>query len=92
MLKLSPTTLKKTLLEFITNYIGSSKDFIVQLDITNYCNLACAHCYHPHHANNGALQLHEWESALHQIEELVKAIGVKPDFTICGGEPFTSPC
>ena len=40
----------------------------VQLDITNACNLTCAHCYHPHHSNKGSISLSNWEDIIEQVE------------------------
>jgi sulfatase maturation enzyme AslB (radical SAM superfamily) len=34
--------------------------FHLQIDITNACNLACTHCYLPHHKNSGALKFEDW--------------------------------
>lgn len=63
----------------------------IQIDITNACNLACAHCYHANHENIGALKLNDWKAVLIQYKDLLKALGRNPSIIICGGEPLTSP-
>ncbi|MBI5300250.1 MAG: radical SAM protein, partial [Deltaproteobacteria bacterium] len=60
----------------------------IQLDITNACNLACVHCYHPHHKNQGALTYEQWLQVLEQYKQLLKKLRMKPSITICGGEPL----
>lgn len=63
----------------------------VQLDITNACNLACVHCYHPHHRNQGALGYEQWLQVLDQYEALLKKLRMIPRVTLCGGEPLLAP-
>lgn len=63
----------------------------IQLDITNACNLACVHCYHPHHKNQGALTYEQWLQVLEQYKQLLKKLRMIPSFAICGGEPLLSP-
>ena len=61
--------------------------FSVQLDLTNACNLRCVHCYHPDHANEGALSTDDWLLALEKIRSFAKKVGATPKFALCGGEP-----
>lgn len=75
----------------IFNWIGNNRFISMQIDITNFCNLACTHCYHPHHTNKGALSLHEWIGIIDQYEALIKRLSQKGHIIICGGEPLTSP-
>lgn len=75
----------------VVSFIGRQKYLSIQLDITNACNLACKHCYHPHHKNNGALNFEQWKQILDQYESLLKTLALEPSIIICGGEPFTSP-
>ncbi|WP_245676863.1 radical SAM protein [Oligoflexus tunisiensis] len=63
----------------------------VQLDITNACNLACTHCYHPHHSNKGFISIAQWSDILDQIEAFLRKYSFNPYFMICGGEPLISP-
>lgn len=72
-------------------YIGGQEYMAIQLDITNACNLRCAHCYHSHHKNNGALDLNGWLEVLEQYEEFLKKLKLKPSIVLCGGEPTISP-
>ena len=59
--------------------------------LTNACNLRCAHCYHPHHKNEGALSLGEWQGVILQYKSLVEKMRYRPAIVICGGEPLASP-
>lgn len=63
----------------------------IQLDLTNACNLACSHCYHPHHSNAGALSLANWSKILDEYEKLLGFMNARPNIAICGGEPLLSP-
>ena len=63
----------------------------VQFDITNACNLACDHCYLPHHKNQGALTYEQWVRVLDQYEQLLKKLRMQPRVTLCGGEPLLCP-
>ncbi len=63
----------------------------IQLDITNACNLSCAHCYHAHHKNSGALTYEQWISVIDQYQCLLKKLHMEPRITLCGGEPLLCP-
>lgn len=64
--------------------------FCFQFDVTNHCNLRCRHCYHPHHRNQGALTLLQWQGIIAQAAELLKHLHRRPTFVIGGGEPLLS--
>lgn len=71
---------------------NSRREFLdFQVDITNHCNLQCAHCYHPHHNNDGALSQDEWFQVIDAYKNLLNKLKRAPSFVICGGEPTTSP-
>ncbi|MGK5086889.1 radical SAM protein [Bdellovibrionota bacterium FG-2] len=63
----------------------------IQLDITNLCNLRCAHCYHPNHVNDGAIDLPEWINILNQYFVMITRLRFRPMILLCGGEPALSP-
>jgi AdoMet-dependent heme synthase len=63
----------------------------IQIDITNACNLACLHCYHAHHNNQGAIGLEDWKSILLEYKDLLSKLKRAPDVVICGGEPLLCP-
>lgn len=71
--------------------LKTDKYLPMQIDITNFCNLSCTHCYHPHHKNDKALSLKEWIGIIDQYSVLIKKLYAKPYIIICGGEPLTSP-
>lgn len=75
----------------IAKWIGMNKKFPIQLDITNLCNLRCAHCYHPNHNNSGAIKLEQWKSILDQYFGLIDDLGGRAEVIFCGGEPLISP-
>jgi AdoMet-dependent heme synthase len=75
----------------ILKFTGSQNFLIIQLDITNACNLRCVHCYHPHHQNQGALDFEGWLGILDQYEALLRKLYLQPAVIFCGGEPLTSP-
>lgn len=83
--------LKEFVVRSLMNFTGSQKFLTTQLDVTNACNLTCAHCYHAHHNNEGALDFAGWRSILDQYERLAKKLYLEPCFVICGGEPTISP-
>lgn len=72
-------------------WIGNDRFLSMQIDITNFCNLSCAHCYHPNHSNNGNLSLNQWINILKQYEALLNKMNLRGHIIICGGEPFASP-
>lgn len=76
---------------FLLKRINVDRFLPIQLDITNACNLRCVHCYHPHHKNDGALSLNEWNEILSQYKALVQKMRFRPSVVICGGEPLVSP-
>lgn len=63
----------------------------LQIDITNACNLACEHCYHSHHKNDGAIKIQDWINALKDYRQTQLSLSFTPDISICGGEPTLSP-
>lgn len=81
----------KPIQEGVLSYIGAPEFLSIQIDITNACNLDCAHCYHPNHSNEGALSFDEWVHVLSQYKALCEKLRRKPDIIICGGEPTFSP-
>lgn len=75
----------------LLRFIDVGRPLAIQMDITNYCNLRCIHCYHPHHRNDGAIALSDWIKILDEYEALRKRMGFKPLLILCGGEPLLSP-
>jgi AdoMet-dependent heme synthase len=65
--------------------------YAIQLDITNYCNLSCSHCYHTDHTNKKSLKLDDWFKILNIYEGFIDKYNYNPYFVICGGEPLTNP-
>jgi MoaA/NifB/PqqE/SkfB family radical SAM enzyme len=65
--------------------------FHLELDITNACNLACTHCYLPHHKNRGALSFEDWCRVVDQYDDFLSKLHMKPCISIGGGEPFLAP-
>lgn len=78
------------LIKQIVRKISPHQYFLIQLDITNACNLKCIHCYHPHHNNAGAINIEQWFHVLDQIKDLLTELYLEPEFTFCGGEPLLS--
>ncbi len=83
--------IKDGIVRGLLSFTGTQKFLTAQLDITNACNLRCAHCYHAHHSNAGALDLDGWRRVLDQYEALARKLYLAPRFVLCGGEPTTSP-
>lgn len=75
----------------IVNLLGNKRPIMVQLDLTNACNLSCIHCYHSNHQNNGAISLDQWKKISSQILEFTNRMNFIPHFVLCGGEPLLSP-
>ena len=75
----------------ILAWIDVDRYLPVQLDITNVCNLRCAHCYHPHHRNEGAVGIAEWITILEQYFSMIARLRYRPYILLCGGEPALSP-
>ncbi|MDD5657338.1 MAG: radical SAM protein [Elusimicrobia bacterium] len=82
---------KDRLVHGLLSFTGSQKFLTAQLDITNSCNLRCAHCYHRDHSNDGGLDLAGWRTVLDQYGRLADKLCLEPWFVICGGEPTISP-
>ncbi len=82
--------LAKKMEQSVLNWINVDRYLPLQIDITNACNLRCKHCYHPHHQNEGAIELADWINILDQYELLVKKLHFRPYVIICGGEPLLS--
>ncbi len=80
----------KNIVKNLVQKISPHKYFLIQLDITNACNLKCIHCYHPNHNNIGALNINQWFDVLDQIKDLLAKLYLEPEFTFCGGEPLLS--
>lgn len=72
----------------VNSWIKVDRPLPLQLDITNACNLACSHCYHSHHKNQGALATSDWLKVIEQYKEVLHSTGFKPYFIFCGGEPL----
>jgi MoaA/NifB/PqqE/SkfB family radical SAM enzyme len=83
--------LKDRLVRGLLSFTGSQKFLTAQLDITNACNLSCAHCYHAHHSTEGALGLAGWRRILDQYGALADKLCLEPWLVLCGGEPTISP-
>lgn len=83
--------IKNFLTEKIVQLIGGQQTMVLQMDITNACNLACAHCYHSHHQNKGAIGIEQWQSILEQYKAMIERLHLRPSIVICGGEPTISP-
>jgi len=83
--------IKNNLTAKIVDWIGGQKVMTLQIDITNACNLSCAHCYHSHHNNKGAIGLEEWQSIIQQYKLMIEKLHLSPKVVICGGEPTISP-
>lgn len=75
----------------IINSMGIDRFLSIQIDITNFCNLECIHCYHPNHENSQAINLFKWFEIITQYEELITKLSLRPHLVISGGEPMTSP-
>ncbi|RYZ89000.1 MAG: radical SAM protein [Proteobacteria bacterium] len=76
---------------FLLRKIKVDRFLPIQIDITNSCNLRCAHCYHSDHSNKGALDLDSWKQVLRQYQLLTTKLVFKPSIILCGGEPLLSP-
>ena len=76
---------------FLLRKINVDRFLPLQIDITNFCNLRCVHCYHPHHKNEGAISLDDWKTILTQHRDLTSKMNYRPSIVICGGEPLISP-
>jgi radical SAM protein with 4Fe4S-binding SPASM domain len=74
----------------IIKWIGIDRYLSMQIDITNFCNLACSHCYHPHHNNKNAISLASWIEIIDEYEIILQRLNAKAHIIICGGEPLTS--
>jgi AdoMet-dependent heme synthase len=84
------TNLKKWTMNKLIRFISSQEYLALQIDITNFCNLSCSHCYHSDHKNDGAISLDNWKDILVQYENLLGYLYLKPSIIICGGEPLLS--
>lgn len=82
--------LKTNFAKRVQSYLGVTDTLVIQLDITNSCNLRCKHCYHPHHQNEGAIDFTRWCKIFDEIENLLNKLAMRPYFILCGGEPFVS--
>ena len=76
---------------WLLGFIGSQKSLIVQLDITNACNLRCRHCYQGEHSASGDLGLDKWKAIIGQVSALAEKLHLTPHFCVSGGEPTISP-
>lgn len=83
--------IKNFIINKAIDLIGGQKTMSIQLDITNACNLTCAHCYHSDHKNNGALYLEQWKKVIQDYKSLIEQLHLEPSIIICGGEPTVSP-
>lgn len=71
--------------------LGGQRVMALQIDITNACNLSCAHCYHSHHQNKGAIGFDDWCNVIAQYKVMIERLHLQPQIVICGGEPTISP-
>lgn len=83
--------IKNFVTEKIVGLIGGQKVMALQIDITNACNLSCAHCYHAHHQNKGAINFDDWCQVIEQYKTMIEKLHLDPSIIICGGEPTISP-
>lgn len=75
----------------------AKREFFIQWDSTNDCNLNCSHCYHNRegrdHANHiqkekDLMSFNEVQKMLCNLRETAKGRGFKPRLQISGGEPL----
>lgn len=71
-----------------TDEIGDDIPSFLELEITQYCQLRCAHCYSDSspQAGRGTMTAEDWEEVLHQAA----ALGVQT-VQFIGGEPTLDP-
>jgi MoaA/NifB/PqqE/SkfB family radical SAM enzyme len=79
-----------SVINWIVNKIRVQRDLVLQIDITNACNLRCDHCYHDNHKNQGNLTFSQWVEVLNQYENLINNLRMGPAIILCGGEPLVS--
>ena len=82
---------KKYFSKKVVEMIGGQRVMTLQVDITNACNLSCAHCYHSNHSNKGAISLEEWFQIIEEYKSLIEKLYLEPKIVFCGGEPTISP-
>ena len=75
----------------IVALLGGQKVMALQIDNTNACNLSCAHCYHAHHQNKGAISFDDWCNVISQYKAMIEKLHLSPSIILCGGEPTISP-
>jgi radical SAM protein with 4Fe4S-binding SPASM domain len=75
----------------LLSLLGAQKTLIVQLDITNACNLNCKHCYQTVHSSAEDMSFDKWEKIIGQISSLAGKLMLKPHFGLSGGEPTVNP-
>lgn len=90
-LKMKLLDIKKFVTGKIVDLIGGQKVMALQIDITNACNLSCAHCYHTHHQNKDAISFDDWCEIIEQYKSMIEKFHLQPRIIICGGEPTISP-
>lgn len=83
--------IKNFITKKIVGLLGGQKVMALQIDITNACNLSCAHCYHAHHQNQGAIGFEDWCGVIAQYKAMIEKLHLSPSIIICGGEPTISP-
>lgn len=83
--------IKKFVTGKIVGLLGGQKVMALQIDITNACNLSCAHCYHAHHQNKGAIGFDDWCNVIAQYKAMIERLHLSPSIVLCGGEPTISP-
>ncbi|MDD2805296.1 MAG: radical SAM protein [Elusimicrobiales bacterium] len=83
--------IQKKITGWLLNLIGAQTTILVQLDITNACNLRCRHCYQGEHSAAGDLSLDKWREILGQVSALAEKLRLTPHFCLSGGEPTISP-
>lgn len=83
--------IKRFITSKMIDLIGGQKVMTLQIDITNACNLSCAHCYHAHHNNRGAISFDDWCAIIQQYKSMIEKLHLEPKVVLCGGEPTISP-
>lgn len=84
-------SLARKLIKMIRSSPSDKRQFPLQIDITNACNLRCKHCYHEDHKNSGNLNLEQWIKVINSYKDFLAKYEYSPSLIICGGEPLISP-
>jgi len=66
--------------------------FLLQLDLTDECNLQCVHCYHERRKTENVFSIPDfWESLLQQAVDLGDRLNKHVTIGLSGGEPLLFP-